>query len=139
VIALIPPAFLAISLVSLIVQSIALLRITRPGDEVWGPAHRGILRTAICRVVASVLYVALGVVTLLFVTDIEALLVFGVVQIMWQLNAIADVRLRRRLAGNRGRHRAPPSVISALISRWWWLAATGGGAAGFVLYLTIRL
>jgi hypothetical protein len=132
-------AFLVISLVSLLIQSIALFRITRPEDGEWGPAHRGILRTAICRVVASILYVVLGIITLLFATDIEALLVFGIVRIMWQINAIADVRLRHRLAGKTGRHRAPPTVIAALIHKWWWTAAICGAIAGFALYLNLRL
>ena len=129
-------AFLVISVVSLVVQTIALTRITQGRTE-WGLAARGILRTAVCRVAASVLYVFLGIATLLFITAVEALLVFGVVQIMWQLNAIADVQLRRRLLRPAtGRHRAAPSMLL----RWWYGSVVFvAGCAAFALYLETRL
>lgn len=100
-------AFLVISVISLVVQTVALFRITHSAGRIRGPAYSGIVRTATCRVVASVLYTGLGVVTLVDEATVGTLLVFGFVQVMWQVNALADIRLRHTLATNPtgGRHR----------------------------------
>lgn len=127
--------FLVISLVSLMIQVGALARIRDPDTSKWTAAHHGILRTAWCRVAASLLYVALGAITLAFSTTVEPLLVFGLVQVMWQLNAIADVRLRRYLDG----HGRAPMRLSITARRWTSAAAIVGGLTAIALYLNLRL
>lgn len=57
------------------------------------------VRTAVCRVIAAGAYVAFGVTTLAAgALPVLALIVFTGVSVLWQLNALADVRLRRWLA-----------------------------------------
>ena len=94
--------FLVVSLISLAVQVRALTRLTgrqKTTSEVERVAYRGLLRTSVCRVAAAVLYVAVGVATVTIPpeTGVVALVSFILVQLLWQANAVADVRLRRRL------------------------------------------
>lgn len=94
--------FLVVSLISLIVQVRALTRLTnrqKTTSEVERVAYHGLLRTSVCRVAAAVLYVAVGVATVTIPpeTGVVALVAFILVQLLWQANAVADVRLRRRL------------------------------------------
>lgn len=98
---------MAVSVVSLVVQSIGLRRMYRTDAGTPSLVRAGMMRTAACRVMASMMYVTLGVmaITSAPTTPVLALVVFMAVQLMWQLNAVADVRLRRRLAGPGGRHR----------------------------------
>ena len=58
------------------------------------------MRTVACRVLAASLYVGVGITGLLAqqVLTVLALAVFSFVQILWQVNSVADIRLRRRLA-----------------------------------------
>lgn len=94
--------FLAVSLESVIVQGRSLWKMLRWRYEDT-PDHRrihyGMLRTAICRVIAAAIYACVGVTTLIAqqALPVLALVVFSAVQIMWQVNAFADVRLRRDL------------------------------------------
>jgi hypothetical protein len=96
--------FVVVSLVSLAIQSGALLTLlfkwpiasTGPASRI----HRGLLRTSICRVVAAVGYVVTGSVILISRDALPylSLSTFTGVQVLWIVNAFADVRLRRRLA-----------------------------------------
>lgn len=65
--------------------------------------YRALVRTAKCRVIAAGLYVGVGIYAI-YVGRVESYItsqitfgVFCLVQVMWQLNAHADARLRRRL------------------------------------------
>jgi len=95
--------FVAVSVVSLTVQVVALSKlfawptvITSRGTLVY----RGMLRTSLCRVLAALTYVVIGTVILInqAALPILSLTVFSSVQILWMANAVADVQLRRRLA-----------------------------------------
>lgn len=57
--------------------------------------HRGLIRTSICRVIATIVYVAVGIYALRSESamTIFSLEVFAGIQFMWILNAFADVRL----------------------------------------------
>lgn len=103
------------SCVSLAWQTRALRKLASPDINGDKARVRGLLRTSVCRVAAAALYVGVGV-NELFVHVTEASVtfcVFCVVQVLWQLNASADVRLRKSLTGEaptgRGRHRRRPS------------------------------
>lgn len=95
--------FVAVSVVTFTVQTVALVRLlswpvisTVPGTLV----HRGLLRTSMCRVVAGAAYVVLGLTIVVNQSSLPvlSLTVFTLVQLLWILNATADVRLRRALA-----------------------------------------
>lgn len=129
--------FLIISATSLIVQSVALYRITRDTAP-KGVAYGGIRRTAVCRVIASVLYTMLGISSLIDAAVVENLLVFGFVQILWQSNAIADVGLRRRLSRGEPRHLRPPPIRPPLVRRAWFGASLLAMSLAFVGYLMLR-
>lgn len=129
--------FLIISATSLIVQSVALFRITRDTTP-KGVAYSGLRRTAICRVIASVLYTMLGISSLIDPAVVENLLVFGFVQLLWQLNAIADVQLRRRLSTAGPRHARTPETRGPIARRGWFGAALLAMSLAFVGYLTLR-
>lgn len=96
--------FVLVSLVTLAVQTGALLtllfRWPIAGTGTDSMVHRGLLRTSICRVVAAVGYVITGSVILISrdALPVLSLSTFTGVQLLWILNAFADVRLRRRLA-----------------------------------------
>ena len=90
-------SFLAIACLSLCVQLWGLVHIAaRPGDA---PAAHGLIRTSVCRVGCSVLYVFVGSNALFChkAVIVTTFLVFCATQATWQANAIADVRLRREL------------------------------------------
>lgn len=74
--------------------------------------HRGLIRTSICRVIAAIIYVAVGIYTLRSQTAMTAfsLEVFAGIQFMWILNAFADVRLWQFLE-NRIIETAPPELL----------------------------
>lgn len=86
------------SLLSLTVQSMSLMRIARQPIAVKF-AKAGLLRTAYCRVGASVIYVGLGISGLFRLpqTAMAAFIALVVVQGMWQLNGLLDSRLSHRL------------------------------------------
>lgn len=106
-------ALLTVSLISLAIQGWALVRILLlplPPLPTERMAYRGLRRTALTRVGAALLYIAVGLYAINRPEDqLFSLIAFTVVQIAWQLNSLADVRLRRRLAHidlpPRGRHR----------------------------------
>lgn len=87
---------LAVSLISVLIYMVAL------GQLLAGPRRSGLVRTALCRLVAALLYVAVGLLTLHTHSQgpLVGLGVFTVVQVMWQANAVADVRLTRRSRRN---------------------------------------
>lgn len=98
--AILAAVFLIVSAGSAAIQGVSLWRLTRlrpTGSQ--RRVHTGMLRTSICRVVAAVSYVVIGVATLLTSQSLPvlALVVFCGVQVMWQVNAYADLRLRRSL------------------------------------------
>jgi hypothetical protein len=89
-----------VSLFSLVVQVSGWRRLgSPPTDPQKKMVHRGLLRTARCRVAGATLYVLLGLAMLTWHRSFPAatLILFSGIQIMWQLNSFADVRLRRRL------------------------------------------
>jgi hypothetical protein len=83
---------LAVSLVSVVVYMSAL------GQLLIGEKRPGLVRTAMCRLLAALLYVGVGLATLESGQQgpLLGLAVFTLVQLMWQANAIADVRLTRK-------------------------------------------
>lgn len=98
--AILAAVFLIVSVGSAAIQGVSLWRLTRLRPA--GPlrrVHTGMLRTATCRVVAAASYVFIGVATLLTGQSLPilALVVVCGVQVMWQVNAYADLRLRRSL------------------------------------------
>jgi hypothetical protein len=89
--ALLGALLLAVSLVSVVIYMTAL------GQLLIGAHHRGLVRTAVCRLVAALLYVGVALATL-HRNDQGPLIglgVFTAVQLMWQANSIADVILTR--------------------------------------------
>jgi hypothetical protein len=89
--ALLGALLLVVSLISVMVYMVAL------GQLLVGAHHRGLVRTAVCRLVAALLYVGVALATL-HRNDQGPLIglgVFTVVQLMWQANSIADVVLTR--------------------------------------------
>lgn len=104
--------FLAVSIISLMIQGLSLYRLLHQEPittQTQRMSAKGLRRTSISRVVAAVAYVVAATDSLFHPerTAASSLLVFTVVQIMWQLNAVADVRLRHWLANPHrgGRHR----------------------------------
>lgn len=65
------------------------------------PHNKGIVRTSVCRVVASFCYIVISIATIAHNPDSRAISigVFVAVQLMWQANSVADVLLTRR--GNK--------------------------------------
>lgn len=95
--------FLVVSAVSLVIQGASLRRLyhwPEIGGHTQNLVYRGLLRTSACRVLAALLYVGMGIATLLArsTLPVMALSVFTAVQMLWQANAVADVRLRHKLA-----------------------------------------
>jgi UDP-N-acetylmuramyl pentapeptide phosphotransferase/UDP-N-acetylglucosamine-1-phosphate transferase len=96
--------FLVVSVVSTVVQGTAFVKILRwryKGTDKKARVHFAMVRTAGCRVMAAAIYIAVGITTLLAqqALPVLALVVFSFVQILWQANSFADVRLRRDLEG----------------------------------------
>jgi hypothetical protein len=93
--------FLVVSVSSLGVQGVALWRVAHAFADTRMKirVHDGMVRTAVCRTVAALLYVTTGIAALTAhpFLPVVALAVLLSVQVMWQINAIADVRLRRDL------------------------------------------
>lgn len=97
--------FLAVSVVSLVIQLAALGRLRSWPDTPTTRSdamYRGLVRTSTCRVVAAAGYVLLGAANLFdrdtLLSLLFALSLFASVQVLWWGNAAADLRLRRRLA-----------------------------------------
>jgi hypothetical protein len=94
-------AFLAMSVISLGWQMVALRRLQRGSNACSRatPAYGGLLRTAVCRVGCAVAYVIVGINALWPRVEVLILTfaVFCAVQGVWQLNALADIRLGGRL------------------------------------------
>lgn len=113
--------FLAVSLAALAWQSIALARLIRrsPGGGAMRLTHRGLLRTARCRVGAAALYVGLATVLLFTSTSpYLALIVFAFVQGLWMWNAWLDVRLRRKLTAWRADLSPSVSIPTPARNAW---------------------
>lgn len=95
--------FLAVSVESVIVQGRSLWKILQWRYEDTGDhrlVHGGMLRTATCRVIAASIYVCVAIADLIAQQTFQvlALVVFSFIQLLWQGNAVADVRLRQELA-----------------------------------------
>lgn len=107
-------AYLAMSVASLIWQGSALIRLIRDSSlrSRATAAYGGLLRTSICRVGAAIAYVLVGVNALWprFEVLIFTFVVFCLIQAVWQLNSLADLRLAERL-------RATPPAVSHLPQR----------------------
>lgn len=94
--------FLLVSCVSLVFQVLAFARLiavraATPAEELVGG---GYVRTVACRVLAATVYVAVAAVQLTGdgTLSFEALIVFTSVQLIWQVNSVLDIRIRRTLA-----------------------------------------
>jgi hypothetical protein len=86
--------FIAVSMITLVMQTSSMVRIVHNHNN--GNHRPGLIRTAICRVVAAVLYVLLGsaVPSVAASTAVTlSLACFAGVQVMWIINGIADARL----------------------------------------------
>jgi hypothetical protein len=94
-------AFLIMSIISMVWQGAALMRLVNDSSlrSRATDAYGGLLRTSICRVSAATAYVLVGINAIWprFGVLIFTLVVFCIVQGVWQLNAWADLRLARRL------------------------------------------
>lgn len=102
--------FLLVSCASLVLQSLAFVRLAlqrarTPTEELVGG---GYLRTVACRVLAATIYVVVAAVQLAGpgTLSFEALTVFLSVQVIWLLNSLMDIRIRRTLSqpGNPDAH-----------------------------------
>lgn len=83
---------LVTSLTSLAVYFVALVRLLEQ------PHNAGLVRTVACRVVAAFLYTVISMSTIAGhkSSAIITISAFIVIQVMWQVNSIADVHLARR-------------------------------------------
>jgi hypothetical protein len=79
------------------------------GQLIAGPRRAGLLRTAWCRLIAALMYVGVGLVTLETHTSGPkiGLAVYTFAQMIWWVNARADVRLARR---SKGEHVTDPHI-----------------------------
>jgi hypothetical protein len=93
--------FLIMSVISMAWQSSALIRLVNDSSlrSRATDTYHGLLRTSICRVIAALAYVLVGINAIWpkFEVLIFTFVVFCVVQSIWQINAWADLRLARRL------------------------------------------
>ncbi len=98
--------FLLVSCLSLAFQAAALGRLTgrRSRTQAEGLAAAGYVRTVACRVLAAAVYAVAAAVQLAGTGTLsaEALVVFTAVQLLWWLNSLADIRVRRALAQSGG-------------------------------------
>jgi hypothetical protein len=88
--------YLFVSLESVAIQTVSLVRLRGgPPDRV----HRHLVRTVTCRVAVMSVYSGIGVVNLIdrSTLSIVALAVYTGAALLWQVNSLADVRLRRDL------------------------------------------
>jgi len=87
---------LVTSLVSLAIYLISLLRLLEHTE------NKGLVRTATCRVAAAGLYTVISMSTIAGHKSSGLITVstFIVIQLMWQVNSIADVYLARRKSRN---------------------------------------
>lgn len=109
--------FLVVSISSFYVQLAALSKLhfwpKAAAGSLDAGMYRGLLRTSICRFAAAVIYVGLAMANLTTAISpkglaVASLIVFVAVQLIWQANAIADVRLRRHLAAMTAKHSSKP-------------------------------
>lgn len=91
--------YLSVSVLNAASQTVSLIYLRRRAP-IQRRVHRALVRTATWRVVAAYLYVGVGIVTFAVppVLAVLALSVFSFTQIVWQVNAFADMALRRHLA-----------------------------------------
>jgi hypothetical protein len=94
--------FLLVSCLNMVLQIMAFARLLAhrartPVEELVGG---GYLRTVACRVMAATVYVVVAAVQLAGggTLTAEALIVFLLVQLLWQLNSLLDIKIRRALS-----------------------------------------
>jgi len=94
--------FLLVSCLSLVFQLLAFIRLAArrartPAEELVGG---GYLRTVACRVLAATIYVVVAAIQFAGAGTLsaEALIVFTSVQVIWQVNSVLDIRIRRSLS-----------------------------------------
>jgi hypothetical protein len=101
--------FLLVSCVSLVFQVLAFCRLAvrravTPAEAIAAGGYR---RTVACRILAAAVYVIVASVQLAGDGSLsgEALIVFSAIQLLWQVNSLLDVRIRRALSqAGGGRH-----------------------------------
>jgi hypothetical protein len=93
--------FLLVSCLSMVFQLLAFARLLgqrsrSPVEELVGG---GYLRTTACRALAATVYVVVASVQLAGdgTLTAEALIVFAAIQVLWWLNSLSDIRIRRSL------------------------------------------
>ena len=96
--------FLAVSCLGLVLQVVSFIRLAvqRAASPVEKLVGAGYIRTVACRVLAATVYVVVAAVQLAGAGTLtgEALIVFTSVQMLWQLNSLADIRIRRKLGSD---------------------------------------
>lgn len=99
--------FLIVSYVGFSVQLASLIRLVLHPPvytRVNRLVHRGLVRTAGCRVAAAVLYIFIGTNALFFTVavPVATLGTFCAVQVLWMANSLIDVHLKRTIARLNG-------------------------------------
>jgi hypothetical protein len=100
--------FLLVSCLSLMLQVLSYVRLVaqRARNDAEEIAGGGYTRTVLCRVLAATVYVVVAAVQLAGDGSLtpEALIVFSSIQVLWQLNSLQDIRVKRQLGELRGDH-----------------------------------
>lgn len=119
---------LLVSWTSLVLQSAALLHLRRQRSTYTaeGLAGHGYVRTAACRVLAAAIYSGVALLAVLGVRipgagtlGPEALLVFSGAQMIWLVNSVLDIRVRRQLKKEQpGRCPDTPGLIPPSPQKW---------------------
>jgi hypothetical protein len=104
--------YLLVSIESVAIQVVSLLKL-RGGTP--DPVHKHLVRTVGCRVGVMTSYVGIAIANILThnVLSVPALAEFIAVTLVWQVNSLADVRLRRNMA-NGGPRMVPAALLSDL-------------------------
>lgn len=104
---------LLVSWTSLVLQGAAMVHLLwqRASYKAEELAGRGYVRTAACRVLAAAVYVAIALMQFAGVripgsggVTPEALVVLSAVQLIWIVNSALDIRVRRQLKDEEGKH-----------------------------------
>jgi hypothetical protein len=96
-------AYLLVSCIALGIQSWALAHLQARKEQL---IRTGLHRTAVCRVIGAAIYVYIGI-NAIWIKEavlVTAFIAFALIQIMYMLNARADVRLKRKLTAYDARH-----------------------------------
>lgn len=95
--------FMVVTLISLTVQSVAVIKLHRRRALISTSrqylVHRRLYRTVVCRALAALLYLCVGIYSMTIGPNpVVSIGLFTAVQLLWQANSLADLKLRRQLA-----------------------------------------